>query len=107
MRLPFPAAGLSPAAVPREYWARPAGREGPFAPNTLLQRATRLFKGKVVGSGARWEAACWGQGGRPGCVPGVVGWEPALPASAAHARSGGHALAQGQIKRARRPAHWR
>ena len=74
MRLPFPAAGLSPAAVPQEYWARPAGREGPFAPNTLLQRATRLFKGKVVGSGARWDAACWGQGGRPRCVPGVVGW---------------------------------
>jgi len=68
-RLPFPAPNLTPVAVTPERLPQPCAREGPFAPNTILQSATRLFEGQVHGSGGR--GAWWvdgkvrGHGGHP------------------------------------------
>jgi hypothetical protein len=52
MPLPFPAHNFFPVPIALDRLPKPCKAEGPFAPNTLLRKARRLFEGQVVGSGA-------------------------------------------------------
>mgnify|MGYP001810673060 CR=1 FL=1 len=80
-RLPFPAHNLAPEVVPADRVPQPRPAAGPFAPNTALCGATRLFEGRVVGSesvavapdGTLWMLDKWGVAHTAEALEGAAG----------------------------------